>query len=133
MSDSVLDKYTRPAAAMSDGEDGEGVHDCGAFGFLRGIRDRAIMLELRKKDGSIRAFGYAWLQAVDFDPSGAIVLTFPGAAIKLAGQNLNATNTQGTCLLAALLRHRVTFIQEADQVTFMGASKGEAIIEKMEW
>jgi hypothetical protein len=43
--------------------------DLGAFGFLRGVRDRAVMLELRWKDGSVVAFAYAWLERAGFDPS----------------------------------------------------------------
>lgn len=132
MNDSVLDRYTRPVAATAEADEGDGVHDCGAFGFLRGIRDRAIMLELRRKDGSMRALGYAWLQAVEFDPSGCISLMFPGSVIKLTGRNLNKPNAQGISLLAVLLRHRATFIQEADQVSFMGASRNEAIVERID-
>lgn len=133
MNDSVLERYARPALASPESEEGHGVQDCGAFGFLRGIRDRAIMLELRRKDGSIRAIGYAWLQAIEFDPSGGIALMFPGSIIKLSGRNLNKPNAQGVGLLAGLLRHRVTFIQEADQVAFMNASSAEAVVERMEW
>ncbi len=32
--------------------------DLGSFGWLRGIRDRAIMLELRQKNGNVVAIGY---------------------------------------------------------------------------
>ena len=39
------------------------LEDFGAFGWLRGIRDRAIMLEIRHRDGRVPAFGYAWLDA----------------------------------------------------------------------
>lgn len=133
MTDSVLDRYSRAATVGSDADEAEVVQDCGAFGFLRGIRDRAIMLELRKKDGSIRAFGYGWLQAVEFDPSGCVSLMFPGHSVKIIGSNLGTPNLQGVSLLSAILRHRATFVQEADQVTYMGASKGEAIVEQMEW
>ncbi|AMV22606.1 hypothetical protein [Planctomyces sp. SH-PL14] len=133
MNDSVLERYTRPPVAATEADDGEGVQDCGAFGFLRGIRDRAIMLELRRKDGSMRALGYAWLQAVESDPSGVISLMFPGSIIKLTGRNFHRPNAQGIGLLAGLLRHRVTFIQEADQVAFMNASAAEAVVERIEW
>ena len=63
MKDNVLQHFAGRAANSSTGseQDGEGAEDYGAFGWLRGIRDRALMLELRKKDGSIIAFGYAWL------------------------------------------------------------------------
>ena len=54
-----------------------------AFGFLRGVRDRAIMLELRHRDGRISAVGYAWLSGAEFDPSAGITLSFGGTP----GQN----------------------------------------------
>ena len=46
-------------------DEAEALQDLGAFGWLRGVRDRAVMLELRQKDGGIVAFPYAWLERAD--------------------------------------------------------------------
>ena len=58
MSDKILQKYTGKSGDGTIGsaatDEGETADDLGAFGWLRG-RDRAIMLELRKKNGNIVA------------------------------------------------------------------------------
>jgi hypothetical protein len=86
-----------------------------AFGYLRGVRDRAQMLELRKKDGSSVAFAYTMLDRASFDPSDGIRLSFPGTKIHLVGQRLNDPVDRGLRLYELLLRHRVTWIQEASR------------------
>jgi hypothetical protein len=135
MKDSVLQKFATnratEAAAAPSGE-ADGFDDFGAFGWLRGVRDRAIMLELRKRDGSVTVFGYAWLKKATFDPSGDIVLDFSGETVKITGRNLNAELRPHIRLLSGIARHRVPWIQEADQATDMEAPKGAVIIEELD-
>ena len=136
MSTSLLDKYTKRADdpfAVPSPPDQDETDDYGAFGWLRGVRDKALMLELRKKDGSIRAVGYAWLHEADLDPSAGITLHVVGQKIRIIGRNLNAENRPNIRLFSGIMRHRVPFIQEADQVTLMKARDGETVIEKIEW
>jgi hypothetical protein len=111
----------------------EGTEDLGAFGFLRGTRDRAEMLELRKKTGNIRAIGYGWLEKVDFDPSGGIVLHAGNETIKIKGRNLNTVARQQISLLGGIIRHRVPWICEADQSTALQADKNSVVVEAIEW
>lgn len=60
MTDSVLQRFAvRSNDNLEQSE--EELDDLGTFGWLRGTRDRAIMLELRKKDGNVLAVAYAWL------------------------------------------------------------------------
>lgn len=137
MSDNVLERFTRPELRAgrelaADGT-GEEVHDYGAFGFLRGLRDRSLMLELRKRDGTIRAIGYSWLQMVDLAPSTHIELAFPGARIKLIGRNLNIEVRPGVRLFEGITRNRVTFVQEVGEVEQMQAGEGTTIIEHIRW
>jgi hypothetical protein len=106
--------------------------DLGAFGFLRGVRDRAIMLELRCKDGTVHGFGYAWLNRTTFDPSKGITLRFGGDTIKIIGRNLNAEVQPNVTLFQAILRHRVPWIREADGPTALQAPKGILVIERIE-
>jgi hypothetical protein len=84
MNDSVLSRYTRvrPEDAVAADNDTEGADDFGAFGWLRGVRDRALMLELRHRDGKVSAFGYAWLERAEFDPSDGITLYFAGRVVR---------------------------------------------------
>ena len=42
--------------------------DRGSFGVLRGAKERAVMLELRKKDGSVLAIPYALIEQISFSP-----------------------------------------------------------------
>ena len=133
MNDSVLDKYTsrrvEPDAALSP--DSEGADDFGAFGWLRGVRDRAIMLELRHRNGRISAFGYAWLELAEFDASEGITLQFAGRSVKIAGRNLNSEDRPNLRLFAGIMRHRVPWIQEADGPTAMSAVKEAVVIEEI--
>ncbi|HEY1065034.1 MAG TPA: hypothetical protein VGE52_02955, partial [Pirellulales bacterium] len=106
---------------------------CGAFGWLRGGRDRALMLELRKKNGNVTAVGYAWLHEAEFDPSKGIILAFGTRRVALMGRNLNAEVQSNVRLFQALLRHRVSFVQEATEATLMSAGEGEPVIERIDW
>lgn len=90
-----------------------------SFGYLRGVRDRAQMLELRKKDGSSVAFAYSYLDRASFDPSDGIRIKFPGTQVHLIGQRLNDPVDRGLRLYELLLRHRVTWIQEASRADMM--------------
>lgn len=136
MSDSpTLDRYlaTNETQATSGGEQERGPEDIGTFGWLRGIRDRAVMLELRRKDGSIRAVGYAWLEQVDLDPSGTITLSVAGQKIRLKGRNLNVEVRPAVRLFEGLTRHRVPWVREADRAAAMQAGPAETVIEAIEW
>src|SRR5258707_872219 len=115
MNVSVLDKYVkeRTNADPAVPVESEVTDDFGSFGWLRGIRERAIMLELRRRDGSIAALGYSWLERAEFDPSDGIVLYFGGRTVKIAGQNLNAESRPNVRLFSGIVRQRVPWIQEA--------------------
>lgn len=126
--DRILDKYlTRkpdaptgehakgePAQPASSGGAGgeDATDDLGCFGYFRGVRDRAIMLELRKKDGTIAAFSYAYLERADFDPSEGITLHIMGKRIQIKGQNLNGEARPNIRLFHGITRHRVPWVQE---------------------
>ncbi|HEY1685913.1 MAG TPA: hypothetical protein VGG19_14205 [Tepidisphaeraceae bacterium] len=113
--------------------DAEGTENLGAFGFLRGSRDRAEMLELRKKTGNLRAIGFGWIQKIDFDPSSGITLYVVDETIKIKGRNLNAIARQQISLLGGIIRHRVPWIAESDQSTILQADKSDVVVETIEW
>jgi len=134
MSDSVLDRYTSKINGNATEQPDNDVADIpGAFGWLRGIRDRAIMLELRHKDGKVSAFGYAWLENAEFDPSNGITLHFAGKPpVRITGRNLNAESRPQQRLFNGIVRHRVPWIQEADEPTALEAPKDATVIEGLE-
>ena len=125
MSDRILQKYTGKgtdrivdAAAT---EESETTDDLGAFGWLRGVRDRAVMLELRKKNGNVLAVGYGWLERVEFAPSEGITLHLVGQKIRIKGRNLNGEVRPGVRLFQAVTRHKVAWVKEADGPTALQA------------
>ena len=138
MSDNVLDRFTRslpkPSELAAGAETERDDHDdYGAFGWLRGIRDRVPLVEFRLKNGNVRAQGYAWLHQAEFDPSTGIVLSFGTFQVTLIGRNLNAELRPNVRLFQGLLRHRVPYVQEADEARVLQSADHETIIEQIVW
>lgn len=135
MNDNVLKQFSprSAAAAVRPDAEPEAVDDFVAFGYLRGVRERALMLELRKKDGGVTALGYGWLEKVTYDPSGIITLQFGKDVVKLVGRNLNAEVRPNVRLLDGLMRHKVPWIQESGGAAAMTAAKDAVVIELIEF
>jgi hypothetical protein len=130
--DGVLERYSARLATSAEEEEFEPSDNLVAFGWLRGIRDRAIMLELRHKDGRITSLGYAWMERAEFDPSDGIILQFGGRTIKITGRNLNSDIRPNVRLFNGILRHRVSWVQEADGATQLESPKNAVVIELIE-
>src|SRR6185437_4413480 len=93
MSDRVLSKYlSREEKGIDEtiGPDSgsDGTEDLGAFGWMRGQRERSVMLELRKKTGDVLAVGYGWIERMEFNPSEGITLHCGRLTIRIKGRNL---------------------------------------------
>lgn len=118
-----------PAAAQGD-ED-----SCPAFGFLRGIRERSLSLELRFADGNSLAFPYSWLGPVKYNPSAGLLLKFVGDLVYLVlveGSNLNALVNDTVSLYdRGLQRHRVTWVREMARAERERAGEGEVVIDRI--
>jgi hypothetical protein len=108
------------------------VDDLGAFGWLRGARERAVMLELRRKDGGILAVTYGYIDKIEFDPSGCITLSAAGQRVCIHGRHLNTEVRPTVRLFEGLTRHRVPWIREADS-TLREADVPEALIDRITW
>ena len=128
----LLDRHlpSRAAAQLRLGDD-DTHDDLGAFGWLRGTHERAAMLELRKKDGSIIAYPYNWLEKAKFDPADGILLKFGPEKVKIIGRNLNGEIRPNVRLFSGIVRHRVPWVQEADRAAAMEAGKGAVVIESV--
>jgi hypothetical protein len=137
--DSVLSQFTGRLVHSKPEPDAKpdveaGLEDnLGAFGILRGIRDRAVMLELRLRDGSAKSLGYSWLEEADFNASGAITLKFGGKSVRIIGRNLNAEVRANVRLFDSLCRHRVPWIREADELSAMRADRRAMVVERIEF
>lgn len=114
MSDSILERITGRGDDQSRKNDDQEMDDLQSFGWLRGVRDRAIMLELRHRNGNITCFGNAWLEKAEFDPSEGITLHFGGKTVRIVGQQLNHMVRPNISLFAGIVRHKVPWIREAE-------------------
>lgn len=134
--DKLLDKYTKrsPVADVQKPEpEADEAEDLGCFGWLRGVRDRSIMLELRKKNGHILAVGYSWMERVEFDPSDGITLHLPGRKIRITGSGLNSEARPTVRLFDGVIRHRVPWIREADRAELLKSNSDEVVVEDIAW
>jgi hypothetical protein len=132
MIDDVFDKYAkgRNGNEPSPGDEDDTI-DVPGFGWLRGIRDTAIMLELRHRDGHISAFSYNMLDQADFDPSEGITLHFGKLSVRIIGRNLNAEARPNLRLFEGITRRRVSWIQEADEPTILDSPKDAVVVEQV--
>jgi hypothetical protein len=122
----------RTLAALSVPEDDpDACDDWGSFGMLRGSKERALMLDLRMKNGQREAFAYALLERVSYDPSEGLTLRFLGTVVKLVGRHLTQPTNQGVHLVEALHRHRVVWIAELDEVQNWVSARDVAIITEI--
>jgi hypothetical protein len=99
----------------SEGEFAEA--SCGAFGYLRGLRDQSASVEFRFRDGNSMWFPYAWLGTWQYNPSEGLLLKFSGDLVYLVlirGSNLDRPLNEGAINLthAGLQRHRVLWVRE---------------------
>src|ERR1700730_7898933 len=90
---------------------------CGAFGYLRGIRDSATSVEFRFRDGNSMWFPYGWMGPWQYNPSEGLLLKFSGDLVYLVlikGSNLAKPVKEGAINLthAGLQRHRVLWVRE---------------------
>jgi hypothetical protein len=133
MFDEVLSRHSakRTNGEASAGVEGDATDDFGAFGWLRGVKEQAVMLEIRHKDGRITAKGYSWLQSAEFDPSTGITLNFSGEKVTIVGRNLNAEARPNVRLFAGIVRHRVPWIQESAGIEVMEATEKAVVIEEV--
>lgn len=136
MNDKLLDKYTKRSPStdvQTPAPESDEAEDLGCFGWLRGVRDRSIMLELRKKDGHILAIGYSWLERVEFEPSEGMTLHLPGRKIRVTGSGLNAEARPTVRLFDGVIRHRVPWIREADRAESLKADSDAVVVESIAW
>jgi hypothetical protein len=137
MSDKFL--HHRPGRLSEDrfdlvpSGDGGAVDDFHSFGWLRGLRERATMLELRKKSGDVMAIGYHWIERVEFNPTDGITLHVHGDKIRIKGRNLNAEIRPEVRLFDGIARHRVAWVQEADRHGGLKGGESSTIIEEIVW
>lgn len=131
MTDSLIDKYARrPTTAPNEVNEPE-TDDLGCFGWLRGVRDRSIMLELRRKDGHVMAVGYSWIERVELVPESGIKLHLPGRKVTIAGSGLRSQEQGSPSLFDGLIRHRVPWVRESDRAELTASN--QVSIDSITW
>ena len=120
-----------------DPEPESGEASCPAFGYLRGIRDRADAVEFRFKDGNSVWFPYGWLGTWRYNPSEGLLLKFSGDLVYLVlirGSNLDRPFGDGSIDLirAGLQRHRVTWLREMAEEELRQMAEGGPTIDSIE-
>ena len=123
------------AEVVPPDSEGEGEGRC--FGFLRGVRDRAINLEfMRNKGNEAVSFPYSWLGPSRYHPSLGVLLLFVSGdmfGVHIRGRNLNAMLDEGMSLYErGILRHRVTFIRELTEKECRAAGERECVVERID-
>lgn len=117
----ILHTEGKPAAPAKNAPEDDAIEaSCAAFGYLRGIRERADAIEIRLRDGNSTWFPYGWLGNWKFNPSEGLLLKFSGDLVYLVlikGSNLDRPLTDSTINLttAGLQRHRVLWVREMSE------------------
>ena len=109
---------------------------CPAYGYLRGIRERALSLEVRFRDGNSDWFPYSWLGPVRFNPSVGLLLKFTGDTMILVlirGSNLDTLVNQSINLTdRGIGRHRILWLREMDEEEMRQAGNAKPTIDRIE-
>jgi hypothetical protein len=111
---------------------------CAAFGFLRGIRDRALAIEFRFRTGNSEWYAYHLLSMWQYNPSCGILMKFTGGdvvtLVLIRGSNLDGQLSQHSVNLTdrGLQRNRITFIREMDEDELRKAGKDQPTIDRIE-
>jgi len=110
---------------------------CAAFGFLRGLDARALMLELRFRSGDSGCYSYSLLASWWHNPSVGLLLKFTGDVVSLVlirGSNLDCLIGDGSVNLTdrGLQRHRITYVREMGEDELRRAGKGVPTIDRLE-
>ena len=110
---------------------------CAAFGYLRGIRERADAIEVRFRNGKRVWFTYHWLGTWQFDPSEGLLLKFSGDLIYLVlirGSNLDRTVKEAAVSLTqGLQERRVTWVREMSEQEAECVGEDGPTIDQIQW
>jgi hypothetical protein len=120
---------SQPEVRRDDDEE-----SCPAFGFLRGVNERSLAVEMRFRGGDREWFPYSLLASWRYNPSAGLLLKFTGDVVTLVlirGSNLDAPVNQGAMNLTdrGLQRHRITWVREMDEDELRTVGKGGPTID----
>ncbi|HWY87368.1 MAG TPA: hypothetical protein VNX28_11615 [Gemmataceae bacterium] len=125
---------SRPARDKREETDEE---SCPAFGYLRGLQDRALAIEFRLRNGDREWYPYSWLGPWRYNPSVGLLLKFTGDIVTLVlirGSNLDVhVNDTGVNLTdRGLQRHRILWTREMDEDELHLVGEGMPTIDRID-
>jgi hypothetical protein len=125
----------RKRAKDTDDDVGEGAYS--AFGYLRGIRERADAIEIRFQNGNSTWFPYSWLGEWKFNPSDGLLLKFSGDLVYLVlirGSNLDRplSDTTTNLTTSGLQRHRIVWMREMSEEEIRQVGESGPTIDRIE-
>jgi hypothetical protein len=109
---------------------------CLAYGYLRGLREQAITLEFRYRDGNTDAHSYSHLASFRFNPSVGVLLKFTSdvtTLVLIEGSNLDAMLPGRSVNLIdrGIARYRVTYVREMDEDELRRAGEADITIDQI--
>lgn len=109
MNQALKSSFVEKLRAQTEQVEEEGKY----FGFDRQENGRALMFELRTRDGRRSALPYSYLTRADFDPDKGIEIYVSNVVVVVKGRDL------GT-LYSYLLQNRLTWMREDFSDTDLG-------------
>jgi hypothetical protein len=133
----ALNPQGQSATPSKTAEGEETEVSCGAFGYLRGIRDLPGSVEFRFRDGNSVWFAYSLLGTWRYNPSEGLLLKFSGDVIYLVlirGSNLDKPLNEGAINLTTggLQRNRVVWIREMSEEDIQKVGDTGPTIDRIE-
>jgi hypothetical protein len=131
-SGNLLERYTGRGDAVTTGDAIVEIEDLGAFGYLRGMHEKSVMVELRRRSGETMAIAYSYVDRIHYEPSDGITLHCGSRVVRIRGRSLNREIRPNVTLFQSLTRARVPWIAEADEASALKPGNG-VVIELIEW
>ena len=133
----ILQQDKKATAPKKEADAEEMEVSCGAFGYLRGIRDLPGAVEFRFRNGNSSWFPYAWMGPWRFNPSEGLLLKFSGDLVYLVlirGSNLDKPLNDGAINLTTggLQRHRIVWIREMPEADIKQVGNDSPTIDSIE-
>jgi hypothetical protein len=120
-----------------DKEADAGEASCPAFGYLRGLDQRALAVEFRFRDGNSDWYSYGLLSNWRHNPSVGLLLKFTSdvtTLVLIRGSNLNALVADKAINLTdrGFQRHRILWVREMGEGELRQVGEGGPTIDCIE-
>jgi hypothetical protein len=108
-----------------------------AFGYLRGLRERAEAVRFVFRDGNSLCLPYSWLGPWQHIPAAGLLAKFTGDVVMLVlirGSNLDTLVNGAAINLTdrGLQRHRIVWVREMDEDELGKAGDDEPTVDRIE-